>query len=192
MSDFRGAQAIDWQGDVGIVSYGGDDKLVVWFLRKSVPLGKASEEAGRPIFEGRDYVHIQHPGERDYNEREATDLDRQRFPRQWAAYQNNQEQLTDGTPLAVLFPAEPEIVDTMRPLRIHTVEQLAALTEQAISRLGMGGRTHVERAKRFLDESKAAKPFHKLKGELEAALQRIAELETTQAALAAQATTPKG
>lgn len=192
MNDFRSPAAIDWQGDVGTVSFGDDGKLVVWFFRKSVLLGKASEEAGRPVHEGRDYVHIQQPGERDYAEREATELDRHRFAKKWELYLAGREQTADGTPLETIFPNDPDLIDTMRPLKIRTVEQLAGLTEAAIGRLGMGGRANVEKAKLFLEQSKAAVPFHKLKSELTTANEQIETLKTQVAALMAQQKSKKG
>ena len=58
------------QRGVAQVSYAEDARMVVWFFRKSVQNGVLSEQEGRPVFEGRDYVHIQQPGERDFIERD--------------------------------------------------------------------------------------------------------------------------
>ena len=179
MSDWtpRPISAVHMQGHVGTVEYGSDARMVVWFFTKAIHIAVKSEEAGRPIFEDRDFVHIQQPGERDFIERIATPSDKARWAEKWAAYQNQREQLDDGTPLSVLFPSEPAIIEMMRHLKVHTAEQLANLTEAGIERIGMGARSYVERAKRFLEEAKLAAPFSKMQADMEAKDSRIAALE---------------
>jgi len=160
------------------VPYGDDRSMAVWFFPKAVQMGAASEEAGRPIFEDRHFVHIQQPGERDFVEREATGSDKMRWPEKWAAYEQQRDQAETGTPLQVLFPAEPSIIETLKLLRVQTVEQLAGLGEPAMARIGMGARGYVERARRFMEESKLAAPFSKMQGELEAERARTEALST--------------
>lgn len=179
MSDWtpRPVTAVNMQGHVGTVEFGSDARMVVWFFTKAVHMAAKSEAAGRPVFEDRDFIHIQQPGERDFVERIANSSDRMRWAEKWAAYQNQREQLDEGTPLSVLFPSEPAIIEMMRHVKVHTAEQLANLTEAGIERIGMGARSYVERAKRFLEEAKLAAPFSKMQADLEAKDSRIAALE---------------
>ena len=53
------------------------------------------------------------------------------FPRQWAAFEAGAKVDPGGTPLAVLFPAEPHIISHLRGLHIFTVEMLARLRAKA-------------------------------------------------------------
>lgn len=172
----------------GAVSFGGDDKLIVWFVDKPMLNGVASKEANRPIYQNVAHVHIQQPGERDYLEQPATQEHVARFPRQWETHQKKQASKIDGTPLAVLFPTDPALVKTMENINIFTVEQLGSLNDTAIQNIGMGGREFVTRAKSFLEAADKGKGFNELSARLDQlALQntekdaRIAALETALA-----------
>ncbi len=177
MSDFVfGAPSVD-PSTLNVTFYG-DDRLFVTFYTRSVQNNYKSEQEGRPVFEPRDFIKIIQPGERDENDREVREEDKFRFPRQWAAYQAKQEQVPEGAPLAVLYPNEPHIIDGMRALKIFTVEQLANLTEAAISRLGMGGREHVARAKRFIEAAEKFGKANQMQRELDAAKDEIAVLKS--------------
>ena len=135
----------------GTVTFGSDERLWVEFHKKSILNRYESEIAGRPVFVARDFVKIMQPGERDCVDREVIDMDRMRFPKQWAAYQNKQEQTPPGTPLAILLPAEPEVVDTLRAQRVYTIEQLRDLTDTGMQNIGMGARELQNRARAFLE-----------------------------------------
>lgn len=168
---------VNMQGHVGTVQFGGGDRrMVVWFFRKAVHMAYKSEQAGRPIFEDRDFIHIQQPGEHDFQEREASRSDRARWPDKWQAYLEQREQTDEGTPLMTLFPSEPAIVEMMGALRVRTAEQLAGLSEEAMSNIGMGARSYVDRAKRFLQEAALSAPFSKMQAELDAKDSQIATL----------------
>jgi hypothetical protein len=172
------------QRGVGNVSYSDDVRKIVRFYRKSVHLGYQSEVEGRPIFEGRDFVKIQDPGDHlTIVDREAREDDKYRWPRHWQAYQDGQEQDAAGTPLATLFPANPETVDMMRGLKITTCEQLAGMSEQGIAKLGMGGRANVLKAKNFLEAAAGMAQAHALQHEIEKRDDVIAKLEQRLAAL---------
>lgn len=188
MSGFSSPQVPDdiHQRGVGQVSYAADNRMVVWFFKKSEQNNFLSQQEGRPIFEGKDFVHIQQPGERDSVEREARWDDKQRWERKWDAYQAGLEQQQSGTPTATLFPVNPETVDMLRALKVTTAEQLADMTEQGISRLGLGGRQLVQKAKDFLEASKGMASAHALQKQIDdkddqirQLLQRVDALERT-------------
>jgi len=79
----------------------------------------------------------------------------------------------------------------MRALHIHTVEQLANLSEQGMGKLGMGGREKVNRAKLFLEHAAKMAGGSQLQAELEKARDEIAALRSQVEQLVAAAAKPK-
>jgi hypothetical protein len=165
MSDvvFQPAAGISPDGRV----FSDDNRLHVRFFRGKERHGLQSEEQGRPIYVGVDMVEIRQPGERDVFHGIATGEHKMRFPRQWEAYQSDREHIPDGTPLTVIFSNEPETVETMKHLKIYTVEQLAALQENAIGRLGMGGRNLVIKAQKFMEQATSYQSATRMNREME-------------------------
>lgn len=168
---------------VGAVAYGDDSRLHVRFFRGKELHGLQSQEQGRPIFTGVDMCAIRQPGERDEWHGRATEMHKQRFPRQWEAYQQGVEAIPDGTPLAVLFPNEPETVENLRSLKIYTLEQLADLQENAIARIGQGGRNLVTKAQKFKEAATGYQAANRMNKELEDVKSEKAILEERVAAL---------
>ncbi len=148
------AKAVERQGWGMAASGPTDDKLIVGFYKKSVLNAARSREQGKPVHEGRDFVKIQHPGETlNIVDRPVSESDTQRWPRQWAHYQQGVRQVPDGVPINLLFPSKPEIESTLRGYNIHTVEQLAGLSAQGISTVGMGAMDWVNAAKRYMERA---------------------------------------
>lgn len=187
MDDFSHIEAI---APNGVASFGSDASLYVEFYRGSMIDGPASREAGTPIYKPVDMVRVIQPGERDVAEHLATPEYQRRWPMQWAAYQQDRKQMADGTPLDVLFPAQPETVATLKAAHIHTIQQLAGISDTAIGNLPMG-RALVDTAKQYLAKASGGADFQKLKArneELEADLRSLkARLEAVEAASAADA-----
>lgn len=88
------------------------------------------------------------------------DVANQRIPQEWAelwkksydAWVNGQELPIDGTPIkgwGVISPAQQE---TLIRLHILTVEKLAAINAEGISRLGMGGTDLKNKAQAWLKQ----------------------------------------
>lgn len=132
-----------------------------------------SAEAGRPVFESKTVLFVRHPGERDETAVAMQPHHEFEFPRAWAAFQAGQKVDPNGTPLAVLFPAEPHIISHLRALHIFTVEMLAGVGESGIARIGMGAREYVTRAVRFMESAASAAPLASVHHELQ---QRDAEI----------------
>lgn len=156
ISDRLTVHGVNWEGGSGVgraILDEGDKGLSVQFHRVSERNGVAAIASGAPPFVGKDFVRMFRPAEHKLQiiDREATEWDKARFPRQWEAYQRNQEQIPDGYPLHILFPHEPDMVDRCKACRIHTVEQLAGVSDGAASALGMGGNILIERARKFLE-----------------------------------------
>jgi len=119
---------------------GADARLAVQFYKKSVKQDIASDEAGRPIFKEFDFVRIMIPGDNLTEiDTYAQESHKQRFPRQWAHYQNqvaNHEDII-GTPLEQWPQITRSQADELRGLKFHTVESIADCSDQQLQRIGM-------------------------------------------------------
>jgi hypothetical protein len=119
---------------------GADARLAVQFYKKSVKQDIASDEAGRPIFKEFDFVRIMIPGDNLTEiDTYAQESHKQRFPRQWAHYQNQVVGHQDivGTPLDQWPQVTRSQADELRGLKFHTVESIADCSDQQLQRIGM-------------------------------------------------------
>lgn len=170
MDDFINHTSIQKQGDWGgIVQYGpGDSGMVVMFYLHPVHNPAKSVEAGAPQFDDIVFVRIHPPGERlNIIDRRATDQDRRRFPMQWAAYQQNKPQTNNGTPIDMLFPAQPSIAAALKASGVHTIEQCSELSAHAIESIGMGCQTWVNDAVRYMEVANKGVKHSQLKALME-------------------------
>lgn len=154
MSDFTPTQAINWDamGAVGTVMYGNDQSMVVRFYKRAVRSSQTEIANGKEPWVSMDYVTIKEPNDRLHIlDRPVTDLDKARWPRHWDAYQRQQEQIPDGTPLEMLFRNEPDIVKRLKDGGIHVIQQVADMSEHTMHGFGMGARTWKQRAEKFLE-----------------------------------------
>jgi hypothetical protein len=119
---------------------GADSKLAVTFYKRSMKQDDASMEAGRPIFKEFDFIRICVPGD------SLTEIDtyaneghKQRFPRQWAHYQNqvgNHEAII-GTPIEEWTIISRSQADELKGIKFHTVESVANASDLQLQRIGM-------------------------------------------------------
>ena len=119
---------------------GADARLAVQFYKKSVKQDMASDEAGRPIFKEFDFVRIMIPGDNLTEiDTYAQESHKQRFPRQWAHYQNQVANHEDviGTPIDQWPQVTRSQADELRGLKFHTVESIADCSDQQLQRIGM-------------------------------------------------------
>lgn len=143
--------------DVMVAQHGNDNGLHVQFYDEAVLQSFESEAAGRPIYKPVPYIHMLLPGGKSDIKRPVkleddgrSPPDTVRFPRQWAAYKTNTEQLQSGTPLEAWPAVNKAQIFELKAQRIHTVEQLDALPDSALHTLGMMGRELREKAHKFL------------------------------------------
>ena len=157
---------------------GADARLTVQFYKKSLKQDIASDEAGRPIFKEFDFVRIMIPGDNLTEiDTYAQESHKQRFPRQWAHYQNqvsNQEDIV-GTPLDQWPQVTRSQAEELRGLKFHTVEAIADCSDQQLQRIGMvaGMSPHNFRLK--------AKAFLNLANNSAEVAQREAEMQALRA-----------
>lgn len=177
-----------WDPNSGLSAQQGDDSKV-WaeFRMHAVIDGPATKEAGRTIKRDVPYIKIIQPGESRLSiyDQPATDEDTARFPRQWAAFKAGQSQETKGTPLDLLFPESPAIVENLKAVSIRTVEQLAALPDTGLQNIGMGARQWKEKATAYLAAAEQGKGFHGLSDRVDKLDRQITEKDNRIAALEA-------
>jgi len=157
---------------------GADARLAVTFYKRSVKQEDESIAAGRPIFKEFDFVRICVPGDNLTEiDTYANNSHKQRFPRQWAHYQNqvgNQEQIV-GTPLEEWTLVSRSQADELKGIKFRTVEDVANCSDQQLQRIGMiaGMSPHSFREK--------AKAFLNLANDSAEVAQREAELQALRA-----------
>ena len=190
MSDsFQSPTGIQWnsEGTYGQVQFGDDKNIIAAFYMKSVRNDAKSIEENRPIFENVVYIKIQHPGERlNQIDRPATNADKTRFERQWRSFMMNKTQIPEGTPIELLFPANPAYADTLKAMGIYTIEQGSNLSADGITNIGMHGQDLVNKCKKYLKEASSSQAYNHLRQDLEKKDQQIKILERSISELKAQ------
>jgi len=156
--------------------HGTDDDLIVSFEKYPVYLEHKSKLEGRKLYEERDHIRIQFPADRT---REifrpvktewdnAGPPDAERFPRQWAAWQNQASAVQAGTLLQEWPHVNKAQVLELKAMNIVTVEHLAAVTDSTLHTLGMGARELRDKAKTWLDRTREDATLSSVMARLEA------------------------
>lgn len=168
--DFVSKQtSIRWNGDVGMVEFDGGSKgQMAIFYNKSVHNAKKSREQGCPVFEDQVYVRVAPPGERlNIVDRPANRQDAQRWPIQWAAFQQNREQTPEGTPIDLLYPEKPAVAATLRANGVLTIDMCATLSANAIENIGMGAQAWVNAAQKYMESANKGVAITQFRKEME-------------------------
>jgi hypothetical protein len=154
-----------------------DDRVYAQFYLHAKKDEKASLEQGRPVFKEVPYIKIMVPGDKDnIVQRPVRDQDKQRFPRQWQAFQNNEDEPMVGTPLTEWAFVNRSQVEELKYFGIRTIEDLANAPDSQIQKF-MGINALKEKAKIFLEDSKLQAPLDQLKSENEALRGEIENLK---------------
>jgi len=161
-----------------------DSRLAVQFYKKSMKQEDASAEAGRPIFKEFDFVRIMIPGDNLTEiDTYAQESHKQRFPRQWAHYQNQVSGHEDiiGTPLDQWPQVTRSQAEELRGLKFYTVEAIADCSDQQLQRIGMvaGMSPHNFRlkAKAFLNLANDSAEVAQRESELQALKEENAKIK---------------
>jgi hypothetical protein len=169
---------------------GADARLQVRFYKKPVHQEQESLEAGRPIYKEFDFVHICVAGDT------LTEIDtfalqnhKQRFPIQWANYQNrlgaNDEEVV-GTPVSEWPIVSKSQAEELRAMKFHTVESIAGASDQQLQRMGMAAGMSPyafrDKAKAFLNLATNAAETDKRESEINSLKEELAkkDLETAK------------
>jgi hypothetical protein len=135
----------------------------------------ASEKEGRVIHKTVPYIKVVFPGDKTKVMDTPVDFVGQpgikpshpnRWPKQWADYQAQREQVADGTSLLEWPPLPRAEAMDLKAMKIHTVEQLAGLPDNALTWLG--ARSLKDKAQLWLDQAKGGAGITKLQAENDA------------------------
>jgi hypothetical protein len=188
--DFSSPKVVQ-QGNNYHVQHGDDSGLFVQFETRAIEDEEKSRQEGRPIYKDVDFVIIHVAGDRLTVRERQVDLvgnnrtppDHIRFPRQWEAFKAQKQQPVEGTPITEWPPVSKSLAMELKGMHIHTVEALAAVSDQNLTWLG--ARELREKAKAWLEKAKAGGDVSRLVAENEQLKADMAALKAQMAAMAA-------
>ncbi len=163
----------------------GDDRLHVEFHMELAQNAERTTAEGRPIFEEVEYIRIYSPGDRNnVIDCPVHDMHRARFEQRYRRWRQSVDKnnAIQGTPLEKWTELQRGDVESLRFLHIYTVEQLASLDDNTLSK-HPGLRTMMKKAKDWLDVAVKSAAASRLRAEKEKAEARTAELEADQKVL---------
>lgn len=140
------------------------------------------DQNGLPVFRSIEYVELMIAGDRgNAPVKRVTDNIKIQYSdayARWKATKVNPDMIGDGVPLT-LWPVIPrEMTKALEYINVFTVQQLASLSDEAISKPGaMGLRDMREKARAFIESAKSAAPIAKLEIENKDLRNRISMLE---------------
>lgn len=148
------------------------------FFIKAVQKTAETEKKGRPVFKEVEYVRIFVAGDnKNIIEKKVSDIEKQRWPAAYKAFQEKGETPMEGTPLEEWPLLSVSQVATLKAIHVKTVEQLASMDDNAISNYGMGGGKLRDQAQAFIDISSGSKDYAKLASENKSMKTEMAELK---------------
>jgi hypothetical protein len=173
------------------VSYGDDRSVFAQFFSDAVLDQDQTKTQGRPIYKTVNMLRITFPGD---NTKEIvrivrmepsgnTPSDPDRFPRQWAAFQNQEHQVVDGTPIEQWPPITKAQAMELKALKIYTVEQLASMPDGNLK--WMGARQLQANARAWLEEAESGKKTIDLQNQIEALTRQIQAMQNQNAGFSA-------
>jgi hypothetical protein len=128
-----------------------ESNLFVTFYLEALEIKAESEKLGRPVYKDVPFIKVVVPGDvNNIIERKATDQDKEKFPKAWARFQAQETEGHEGTPLEQWPQMSRSLVKESKFFEIHTVEQLANLSDINVSRMGMGYMDLRNKAKAYL------------------------------------------
>lgn len=154
------------------------------FYMDAIELKFESEKQGRPIFKDVPHIKIIIPGDgNNVIERVAKDHDKQRFPDAWRRFQAGEQMQQTGTPLERWPQIQRSQVKEAKYFEVHTVEQMAQLSDAHCQKLGMGFQGLRDKAKAYLALAADTAEATRQAAENERMAQTIAELQAQVKAL---------
>ena len=174
-----------------------DSRLNVKFYQKAIQNNFKTALEGRPIMEMADFILIEIPGNSNLTiDTFVAETDKQRFPVQWARYQNEK---TDGDIEGTLLHDWPvlnsAVAAELKHFKFYTVEQVASASDAQLNTLGMAaGMSPLalrDKAKAFLASAKDTAYSQQQAEKLAQQNDIIARMEAQIAELANQVNKPK-
>lgn len=156
---------------------------------EAVEFKAESEKQGRPIFKEIPHIRIVIPGDRSVEYVSKADKYHQdTYPQAWKRFEQNQVEGHSGTLLETWAQMNRALVMEAKFNNIHTVEQLAGLTDAVVQKMGMGWMEWRRKANAYLEiaagtavQSAKEEENKRLRDELEAMKAQIAALAKPEA-----------
>lgn len=197
MPDFAAGQ-IQGMGDVRGVTYGSDTGLFVEFRYENVHQEFQSDQVGHAVYKQVPFVRIHTPGDKTKVVDRPVRMegwgdappDHIRWPQQWAAFQQGQRAIQDGTPLSEWPKITANQVREFNAFNIYTVEQLSAVSDSSLDGLGHGGRALRDAARAWLERAKDDSALTKMEARHEAEMAEMRAQMANMQSLLEQATAP--
>lgn len=152
-------------------SYGDDSGALAMFDDDFVKNEYKSECEGRAVYDHYFCVELQWPGDKTKSFKYRFPISQtknewtERFPKQWEAFRNSQEQMSEGTAIELWPPLDKRRVIELKANKIYTVEQIAALSDATGPTLGLEWRKMRDQAHAFLNPSVSVVQISKLSRE---------------------------
>lgn len=155
----------------------GDERLFVKFYTGTMQDNEASAREGRPIFKSVPFIKILVPGDRNtVIDTFANKQYQQRFPKQWAAFSNNDSQQIEGTLLSETPLVTRAVVEELEYFKVYTVEQLAECPDNLAAKIPKFHELK-RKAQTYVQQAKDSALAVKLGEENDALKSRIGNLE---------------
>ncbi len=172
-----------------------DAVMVARFYVKAVKNNFLSNKENRPIFVDKIYCEYYPAGNTILRmDVPSTNIHEQRFSKQWAYFQSTKKEDINGagTPISQWTILSPADVENLRGLKIHTIENIAAMSDNSLQVLGMGiagMSAHVfrARAQAYLGAAKDTALPQQQAVEIEAMKKQLADLTALLQAKAVEA-----
>ena len=137
----------------------------------------ASAKEGRAIYVDKEMIEFRIPGTNETRVYEVTEKHKMEHPAEYAAFKAHQPQeALTGTPLKLWPPMTPAWVKMAAAGGIHTVEQVAGLSDLALQRLGPGWTEIRMKARDWLDSAQGGVAIQQVRRENEALRAQMAVL----------------
>lgn len=190
-SEFAPATVMPGQGAVRPVSYGDDAAFIVEFYTRMVEDEKATALRGRRIERPVEYCKKHAVGDpRTVWDAPVSEIDKQRWPQAYNAFQRGEHDSVIGTPLDAWPLLNIDMRAALKNVGLKTVEQIAEVTDATMSTMpGNAGaliqnvRRHAEK---FLADQKEGEQERVLAEKLTQKDGEIAALKNQMAELAHQ------
>lgn len=166
--------------------FAADERLYIEFFREPVLHPGKSREAGRAIYEERDFVRIHVPGDKTTVCVEPMhEINLHRFRVRYEKWKAGQQEAVSGTPLSALPSMTPAKVEEYKFFKLITIEQLAEANDN-LGQKFMSFHADKAAAKRFIEATKGNAPIEAMNAELQKRDAEIENLKTMVEALQAQ------
>lgn len=143
-----------------------DKRVYVKFFTRPVQNEQKSDEAGRAIFEEREYIEIRTPGQQNnVIVRPVAEMDKTRFREAYRQFKAGVADQLDGTPLYEVPFLTKSQVEELAHMRVRTLEHLADLNDSVCS-AHAGLYALKQKAQKFLQAAEKAAPITDLQRQI--------------------------